>query len=85
LPLWGLTATFWSGRTKAVAIATINAVGNLGGFFGPYLIGVVKNATGSFRGGLYCVAGFLVLSACLMLVMVRLRPIQPPVGIEELS
>ena len=50
-------------------IATINAIGNLGGFVGPSVIGWIKEATGSFLGGLYVVAGLLCLSAILTLVL----------------
>jgi nitrate/nitrite transporter NarK len=40
----------------AASIAWINSLGNLGGFFGPWYVGVMKDATGSFAGGLYGLA-----------------------------
>ena len=55
----------------ATGIATINSIGNLGGFAGPAMIGWVKDQTGSFAGGLYFVAGLLVMSAVLTLVLAR--------------
>jgi hypothetical protein len=33
-------------------IAWINSLGNLGGFFGPWYVGLMKDWTGSFAGGL---------------------------------
>jgi ACS family tartrate transporter-like MFS transporter len=60
---------FLSGSAAAAGIATINAIGNLGGFVGPSVIGWIKDATGSFLGGLYVVAGLLCLSAALTLVL----------------
>ena len=44
-------------------MAFVNSVGNLGGFFGPYMIGWLKDTTGSFTAGLYGLAGMLTLEA----------------------
>ena len=72
-PLWSMPTTFLSGTAAATGIATINSIGNLGGFVGPAMIGWIKDKTGSFEGGLYFVAGLLVLSAALTLVLARTR------------
>ena len=68
-PLWSMPTMFLSGPAAAAGIATINSIGNLGGFAGPWAIGWIKDLTGSFLGGLYMVAGLLVLSAVLTLVL----------------
>jgi len=68
-PLWTMPTAFLSGAAAATGIATINSIGNLGGFAGPAMIGWLKDQTGSFAGGLYFVAGLLVLSAVLTLVL----------------
>ena len=70
-PLWAMPTMFLSGSAAAVGIATINAIGNLGGFVGPWVIGWIKDRTGSFAGGLLFVAALLVLSAMLSLVVAR--------------
>lgn len=70
-PLWSMPTLFLSGPAAAAGIATINSIGNLGGFFGPAMIGWIKDQTGSFSGGLWFVAGMLVLSAVLTLVLAR--------------
>jgi ACS family tartrate transporter-like MFS transporter len=70
-PLWSMPTLFLSGPAAAAGIATINSIGNLGGFAGPYMIGWIKDQTGSFLGGLYFVAALLVLSAILTLVLAR--------------
>ncbi|WMT76100.1 MFS transporter [Bradyrhizobium sp. Ash2021] len=70
-PLWSMPTMFLSGSAAAAGIATINSIGNLGGFVGPAMIGWIKDLTGSFQGGLYFVAGLLVLSAVLTLVLAR--------------
>lgn len=62
---------FLSGAAAATGIATINSIGNLGGFVAPSVIGWIKDSTGSYAGGLYFVAGLLVFSAFLTLVMSR--------------
>ncbi|KDR86434.1 membrane protein [Agrobacterium sp. TS43] len=68
-PLWSMPTLFLSGPAAAAGIATINSIGNLGGFVGPSVIGWVKDQTGGFSGGLYFVAGLLLLSAVLTLIL----------------
>jgi ACS family tartrate transporter-like MFS transporter len=68
-----MPTTFLSGAAAATGIAAINSIGNLGGFAGPAMIGWIKDQTGSFTGGLYFVAGLLVLSAVLTLILSRFR------------
>jgi MFS transporter, ACS family, tartrate transporter len=70
-PLWIMPTMFLSGSAAATGIATINSIGNLGGFAGPAMIGWIKDWTGSFAGGLYFVCGLLVFSAILTLVLSR--------------
>jgi ACS family tartrate transporter-like MFS transporter len=52
-PFWAMPPMFLTGPAAAAAIAWINSLGNLGGFFGPWYVGVVRDATGSYAGGLY--------------------------------
>jgi len=70
-PLWSMPTMFLSGSAAAAGIATINSIGNLGGFVGPAMIGWIKDQTGSFVGGLYFVGGLLVLSALLTWLLSR--------------
>lgn len=55
-PFWAMPPMFLTGTAAAASIAWINSIGNLGGFFGPWYVGVMKDATGSFAGGLYGLA-----------------------------
>lgn len=73
-PLWSMPTMFLSGSAAAAGIATINSIGNLGGFVGPAMIGWIKDRTGSFEGGLYFVAGLLLVSAVLTLLLSRSHP-----------
>ncbi|RFB79752.1 MFS transporter [Methylovirgula sp. 4M-Z18] len=70
-PLWSMPTLFLSGTAAAAGIATINSIGNLGGFVGPYAIGWLKQTTGGYAAGLLVVAALLVLSAVLTLVLAR--------------
>ncbi len=54
---------------RASGIALINAVGNLGGFFGPTIVGYVRNATRSFEGGLIALAAIVLLGGGLALAL----------------
>ena len=47
---------FMTGTAAAAAIAWINSIGNLGGFFGPWWVGYMRDVTGSYAGGLYGLA-----------------------------
>ena len=51
-----------SETSAAAGIALINSFGNLGGFLGPYTIGLIRTWTGSFRGGLLAVGALLAVS-----------------------
>jgi ACS family tartrate transporter-like MFS transporter len=68
-PLWAMPTLFLSGSAAATGIATINSIGNLGGFVGPYAIGLIKQSTGSFEYGLYFVGALLLISAITTLVI----------------
>lgn len=52
-----------SGTAAAAGIAAINSVGNLAGFASPYLIGYLKDLTGSTQIGMYVLSAVLVLGA----------------------
>jgi ACS family tartrate transporter-like MFS transporter len=69
---WPLPSTFLTGAAAAGGIALVNAIGNLGGFVGPYAVGWIKDTTGSFEAGLYFLAAFALISA--ILVFFTLRP-----------
>jgi MFS transporter, ACS family, tartrate transporter len=61
--IFSLLPRFLQGAAAAAGMAFVNSVGNLGGFFGPYMIGWLKDTTGSFTAGLYGLAGMLTLAA----------------------
>jgi len=70
---WPIPTRFLSGVGAAAGLAFINSIGTIGGFAGPYLMGVMRDLTGSFTAGLLAMAGILLLTtllaACLKLVI----------------
>jgi MFS transporter, ACS family, tartrate transporter len=70
---WSLASSFRTGAAGAATIALINTVAQFGGLIGPWSIGLVRNATGSFHLGLLTIAGFLVIATVIALTM-RVTP-----------
>jgi MFS transporter, ACS family, tartrate transporter len=66
---WSLPTAMLSGTAAAGGIALINAVGNLGGFLGPYMMGAIKDATGSFTIGLLSIAVGALVSGVIVLTL----------------
>lgn len=65
--MWMVPTAFLGGATAAAAIGAINSMVNIGGFLAPYLIGWVRDTTGSSAPALFVVAGGLLLSALVIL------------------
>jgi ACS family tartrate transporter-like MFS transporter len=76
-PFWAMPPMFLTGTAAAATIAWINSIGNLGGFFGPWYVGVMRDATGSFAGGLF---GLALLSLVAALVCALFLHIPNPVA-----
>lgn len=61
-----------AGTTAAAGIAFINALGSLGGFFGPYVVGFFQEVSASFVGGLVVLSASLLIAA-IITIGVRAR------------
>lgn len=64
---WAMPPQILGGTAAAAGIAVINSVGNLGGFVGPILIGVLYTMSGGYTGGLLALTGVLIVEAVLVL------------------
>ena len=64
---WSLPTAFLRQTAAAAGIAWINAVGNLGGHFGPDLVGRIRSATGSANSAFLFLAALAVVGAVLTL------------------
>jgi D-galactonate transporter len=62
---WNVPPAFFTGVAAAAGIAGVNALGNLGGFVGPYMIGLAQTLGGGTALGFYLLSGVLVLGAIL--------------------
>jgi ACS family tartrate transporter-like MFS transporter len=62
---WTIPTRFLVGIGAAGGLAFINSIGTLGGFAGPYLMGFMKDQTGSFEAGLLTMAGLLAVTTLL--------------------
>jgi MFS transporter, ACS family, tartrate transporter len=80
---WALPTAMLSGVAAAGGIAMINAVGNLGGFLGPYMFGLIKDHTGSDMVALLALACAPVLCTVILLALGHDRRLeQNPVPAE---
>jgi MFS family permease len=70
-PFWALVTAFLSGSAAAGGIALINSVGNLGGFFGPYVVGLIKDRTHSNLSALLFLGAALL---CMGVLSLTIRP-----------
>lgn len=66
---WAIPQTFLRGAALAAGIAAVNAIANIAGFVGPYLMGYLHDQTGSFEGGLRALASIGALSTPLLLTV----------------
>jgi MFS transporter, ACS family, tartrate transporter len=79
-PFWAMATSRLEGLSAAAAIAVINSLANLGGYFGPDIIGLFRTANGGFRGGLLAIAATVALSGATALIVGRNTP--PRAGIS---
>jgi ACS family tartrate transporter-like MFS transporter len=71
-PYYTLASSFFAGRAAPASIAAVNLMcTGLGGFIGPNVIGVLKQATGGYPAGMLALAGGLVISVTLVLTLRR--------------
>jgi ACS family tartrate transporter-like MFS transporter len=66
---WAIPPIFLGGTAAAAGIGLINAIGNLGGFFGPSIMGWLRDLTGGYSGGLLVLAAALVIEAALVVTL----------------
>ncbi len=79
---WTLVGTFMTGAAGAAGIALIHTIAQIGGFFGPYLIGVLRDATQSFGAALCLLAGFLFVAGT-MAISLRKQNEGDDIGVLE--
>jgi ACS family tartrate transporter-like MFS transporter len=72
-PFWALPTRFLTGSAAAAGIGLINTMASLGGFVGPNVVGLARQVTGSFAGGLVFLALLLFAAAVAAIALRRAR------------
>ncbi|MBP2625686.1 MAG: hypothetical protein H6Q68_397 [Firmicutes bacterium] len=81
---WSIPAHFLTAEVLAVTLGLVNAIGNLGGFFGPFIFGFLKAQTNSSVAGmLFLVASSVV--AALLLLMLRYKHPETAMADKKIS
>ncbi|HLH04850.1 MAG TPA: MFS transporter [Bryobacteraceae bacterium] len=68
---WALPSAFVTGTAASAAIAWINSVGNLGGYFGPSLTGKIRELTQSSTLALFTLSAGCLMSVALTIIFFR--------------
>ena len=83
---WQMPNLVFAGTAAAAAVAFINSIANLAGFAAPYLMGAIKDGTGSLSYGLWIVAVFEGLTVFLILYFVpRETRAMAPAAAQEIA
>jgi ACS family tartrate transporter-like MFS transporter len=70
-PVWALSADWLSAGTAAAGLAQMNAISNLAGFGTTYVVGSIKQATGSYPLAILPLAGLSAAGALAVLLIGR--------------
>jgi len=68
-PFWAIPSLLFSPGVTGGARGIINGVGNLGGFFGPVLVGWITTRTGSMTSGIHGLSAVSVLGGILAMLL----------------
>lgn len=79
-PFWAMATSRMAGLSAAAGIAVINSLANLGGYYGPDIIGLFRTVNGGFRGGLLAIAATLTISSGMALLVGRKSVRRAPVA-----
>jgi MFS transporter, ACS family, tartrate transporter len=74
---WCLPTRFLKGPAAAAGIGLVSAIGSTGGFFGPSILGYLKQTTGSDVDAFLGLAALGLLGACVCLGLRRLPTLRP--------
>jgi ACS family tartrate transporter-like MFS transporter len=70
-PFWAMATSRMGDLSAAAGIAVINSLANLGGYFGPDIIGLFRTVNGGFRGGLLAIGITVAISGVFALIVGR--------------
>ena len=76
---WAVPSAMLTGAAAAAGLALINAVANIGSFFGPYLVGWIRTYTGSFSLGIVALGAGPLVASLVAATLRSARKFEPPV------
>jgi len=82
----GLPSRILTGAFFAVGIACINSIANVGGFIGPFVVGALKESTGTIDASMLFLAGVLVYAAIMALIARRIyepKVVTSPAAVDQ--
>jgi nitrate/nitrite transporter NarK len=79
-PVWALSMELLSAGTAAAGLAQMNAISNLAGFGTVYLVGYLKDLTGSYPVAMLPLAGLSAAAALTTLLVGRGQPARQVAG-----
>lgn len=82
-PVWALSAEWLSAGTAAAGLAQMNAISNLAGFGTTYIVGSIKQATGSYPLAVLPLACLSGVGALAVLLIARDRSARGVVDLKE--
>jgi ACS family tartrate transporter-like MFS transporter len=82
-PFFALPSSFLGGAAVAGGIALINAIGSLGAFLGPFVIGLLREQTGGYASGMIALAIALTFAATAVLAFGRTMTGRPALQAEH--
>jgi sugar phosphate permease len=70
-PLWTIPTAIVPAAIVGAALGLQNAIGNLGGYYGPSIFGKLKDVTGNYHMGFYFLAASLIIAAIITSILGR--------------
>lgn len=74
-PFWTIPTETLPPRVSGSVMGIVNAVGNLGGFFAPLIVGYLNRTTGNFDAGFVFLGALTVAGGGLALLLKTARPV----------
>ncbi|HXZ08723.1 MAG TPA: MFS transporter [Paraburkholderia sp.] len=81
---WQMSVGFLSGKSLVVGVPLISSVANIAGFVTPFLIGYVRDATGTYASGFIMIACVQALGVVVLLFGVQ-RIVRKQSPVDEVS
>jgi ACS family tartrate transporter-like MFS transporter len=76
-PFWCLPTKFLKGTSAAAGIALVSAIGSTGGFFGPSIVGFLKQRTGGDAGAFFGLAALAFVGSLVLIGLRQLAVFKP--------